>query len=289
VFAHIHVVCFFTSYAIVLALEISRLFFRMPVRLLVMIGFAALGLLMHTAYLWHRAATGSTPLSSWHDWFLIASWVLAAAYLGLSASRPQANVGLFLLPLVLGLTAVAWFLPSNAPFSAAWARDAWAIAHGIMLLLGTVAVSLGFAAGLMYLVQSWRLKHHVSPRTGLKLPSLEWLQAINKQSLIFSSCFIALGLFAGIIMNSVEARGARPSLPWTDSVVITSAVLLAWLLAATLFEWLYKPAQQGRKVAYLTVASFLFLALVMAMLLAGGSKHAQPRADAPPLLPEARA
>jgi hypothetical protein len=288
-FAHIHVVCFFTSYAIALALEISRLFFRMPVRLLVMLGFAALGLLMHTAYLWHRAATGSTPLSSWHDWFLIASWVLAAAYLGLSASRPQSNVGLFLLPLVLGLTAVAWFLPSNAPFSAAWARDAWAIAHGIMLLLGTVAVSLGFAAGLMYLVQSWRLKHHVSPRTGLKLPSLEWLQAINKQSLIFSSCFIALGLFAGIIMNSVEARGSRPSLPWTDSVVITSAVLLAWLLAATLFEWLYKPAQQGRKVAYLTVASFLFLALVMAMLLAGGSKHAQPRAETPPLVTEANA
>ena len=53
--------------------------------------------------------------------------------------------------------------------------------------------------------------------------------------------------------------------------------LTAILLAATLFEWLYKPAQQGRKVAYLTVASFLFLALVMAMLLAGASKHAQPR------------
>jgi len=276
-FSHVHVVCFFTSYAIALGLEISRLFFRMPVRLLVMLGFAALGLVMHTAYLWHRAATGAAPLSSWHDWFLIASWVLATAYLALGASRPQANVGLFLLPLVFALTAVAWMFPPNASFSAAWARDAWAIAHGVMLLLGTVAVSLGFAAGLMYLVQSWRLKHHVSPRAGLKLPSLEWLQAINKQSLIFSSCFIALGLFAGIIMNSVEARGSRPSLPWTDSVVITSAVLLAWLLAATLFEWLYKPAQQGRKVAYLTVASFLFLALVMAMLLAGGSKHAQPR------------
>ena len=62
-------------------------------------------------------------------------------------------------------------------------------------------------------------------------------------------------------------------MPWTDSVVISSAVLLVWLLAATIFEWLYKPAQQGRKVAYLTVASFLFLALVMAMLLVGSSQH----------------
>src|SRR5437870_11504359 len=123
-FASIHVVCFFTSYCIALGLEISRPFFRMPARLLVMLGVAALGLLMHTTYLWHRAATGSTPLSSWHDWFLIASWVLAAAYLALGASRPQANFGLFLLPLVLALTIVAWLFPSNASFSAAWARDA---------------------------------------------------------------------------------------------------------------------------------------------------------------------
>lgn len=278
--AHIHVVCFFTSYAIALGLEVSRLFFRMPVRLLVMLGFSALGLALHSAYLWHRAASGAMPLSSWHDWFLIASWVLAAAYLGLSASRPQSNVGLFLLPVVLVLTAVAWAFPPQATFSAQWARDSWAIAHGVMLLLGTVAVSLGFVAGLMYLVQSWRLKHHVSRMSGLRLPSLEWLQSVNKQSLIYSSCFIALGLIAGIVMNAIEVRGSGPAFPWTDSVVISSAVLLAWLLAATIFEWLYKPAQQGRKVAYLTVASFLFLALVMAILLVGGSQHGRPRATA---------
>src|SRR4051812_12967982 len=279
---HIHVVCFFTSYCIALGLEISRPFFRMPARLLVMLGFAALGLVMHTAYLWHRAATGSTPLSSWHDWFLIASWVLAAAYLAIGASRPQANVGLFLLPLVLALTAVAWFFPSTDSFSAAWAHDAWAIAHGVMLLLGTIAVSLGFAAGLMYLVQSWRLKHHVAPRVGLKMPSLGWLQAVNKQSLLYSSGFIALGLIAGIVLNAVEARDRGPAVPWTDNVVVSSALLLVWLLSATIFEWLYKPAQQGRKVAYLTVASFLFLALVMAMLLVGGSQHAQRRAAGGP-------
>jgi hypothetical protein len=250
----------------------------MPVRLLVIIGFAALGLFLHSAYLWHRAAGGATPLSSWHDWFLIAGWIVAAAYVGLIGSRPQANVGLFLLPVVLALTAVSWVFPGNRSFDPIWARGAWAMAHGLMLLLGTVAVSLGFAAGLMYLVQSWRLKHHVSPRAGLKLPSLEWLQAVNRQALVYSSCFIALGLIAGIVLNALESHTAGAALPWTDSVVITSAILLTWLLAATVFEWLYKPAQQGRKVAYLTVASFLFLALVMAMLIVGGSKHGQPRA-----------
>jgi hypothetical protein len=275
--SHVQVVCFFTSYAIALALEISRLFFRMPVRLVVMIGFAATGVVLHSSYLAHRAATGTMPLSSWHDWHLIASWILAVAYLGLVGTRPQTNVGIFLLPVVLALTAVAWAFPPTDAFPRARALQMWGVAHGLMLLLGTVAVSLGFVAGLMYLVQSWRLKRHVPPQAGLKLPSLEWLQRINKQSLIYSSCFIALGLIAGIILNAVRSRGRAPELPWNDSVVLSSTVLLIWLLAATMFEWLYKPAQQGRKVAYLTVASFVFLAIVMAMVLGGSSQHSRLR------------
>ena len=47
---------------------------------------------------------------------------------------------------------------------------------GQLLLAGTVAVSFGFIAGIMYLVQSWRLKHKLPPQAGFKLPSLEWLQ-----------------------------------------------------------------------------------------------------------------
>jgi hypothetical protein len=192
-------------------------------------------------------------------------------------SRPQTNMGVFLLPVVLGLSAAAWAFPPEAFFQRDRALIMWGVAHGLMLLLGTVAVSLGFVAGVMYLVQSWRLKHHVPPRGGLRLPSLEWLQEVNKRSLLYSSCFIALGLLAGIVLNAVESRGREDMVPWNDNVVISSAVLLVWLIAATLFEWLYKPAQQGRKVAYLTIASFLFLAMVMAVLLAGGSQHARPR------------
>jgi hypothetical protein len=279
-FSNIQVTCFFTSYAVALGLEVSRLLFRMPVRLMVMIGFAGLGLALHSLYLWHRAETGTMPLSSWHDWHLIAAWVIAAAYVVLAVSRPQTNIGLFLLPVVLALIGLAWAFRGQPAFPRDRALQMWGIAHGLMLLLWTVTVSFGFAAGLMYLVQSWRLKHHVSSRLGIRLPSLEWLQTINKQSLVYSAFFIAMGLLAGIVLNAVESRGAGARVPWTDSVVISSAVLLVWLLAATIFESLYKPAQQGRKVAYLTVASFLFLALVMAMLLGGGSQHGRPRGNA---------
>ena len=48
---------------------------------------------------------------------------------------------------------------------------------------------------------------------------------------------------------------------------------LVWLFAATVFEWTYKPAQQGRKVAYLTVVSFIILAMVMGLLMMGSTQH----------------
>lgn len=269
----ISLVCFSASYAVTLALEVSRLFFKMPIRMVVMLLFAAAGLGAHTLYLYNRATAeglASVPLSNWHDWYLIAAWVVALAYLGLAASRPQTSVGLFMLPVVLVLIGVAYAFPQNLSLPQSRAQSAWGIIHGVMLLLGTIAVSLGFVAGLMYLAQSYRLKHKLPPRQGFKLPSLEWLQKANKQLLAWSSFLIALGIVAGAILNLVKQQGR---MPWWDPIVVMSGVLLTWLVVSTIFEWTYKPAQQGRKVAYLTVVSFIMLALVMVLLMLGSSEH----------------
>jgi ABC-type uncharacterized transport system permease subunit len=269
----ISLVCFSTSYAITLALEVSRLFFRMPIRMVVMLLFAVVGLVTQGLYLYNRATDpvlASVPLSNWHDWYVIAALVLAVLYVYLAASRPQTSVGLFLLPVVLVLIGVAYALPKNHTVTQSHAQNVWGIAHGVLLLLGTIAVSLGFVAGLMYLAQSYRLKHKLPPRPGFKLPSLEWLQKINKQLLAVSSFFLFLGIVAGGILNLVKQQG---QMPWGDPIVVMSGVLLVWLVVATIFEWTYKPAQQGRKVAYLTVVSFVMLAMVMGLLAMGSTQH----------------
>ena len=90
-----------------------------------------------------------------------------------------------------------------------------------------------------------------------------------------------VGLVAGIVMNAGQRGG---SVAWTGPVVLSSTVLCAWLLAASLFETFYKPARQGRKVAYLTLASFIFLVLALGFVLLGD--HASGRtAPAVPELP----
>jgi hypothetical protein len=280
--AKITIVCFAASYGVALLLEVSRLFFRLPVRLMVMLGFGAAGLVAHTLYLWNHAIGASgVPFSSWHLWFLLAAWLLAAIYLGLAASRPQSSIGIFTLPVVLALVLAAQLSDPQAGFKRDEARTIWEGVHGLALLLGTVTTALGFVVGLMYLVQSYRLKHKLLPRPGFRLPSLEWLQTISKQMLYVSAILVAIGVFAGVVLNLI-----RGVIQWTDPLILSSGGLLIWLFAATLFELLYKPAQQGRKVAYLTIANFIFLAAVLWIVLFSNTQHATANPAA--LLPGSR-
>jgi ABC-type uncharacterized transport system permease subunit len=274
--SQVHLICFAASYFVALALEISRLFLRVPVRTIVGIGFTAAGLLAHAIYLVMRSSrdpAATPPLSSWYDWLLLASWGVAAVYLVTAVRRPQAALGIFMLPVVLVLVGVAYLFQDVPPFPRDRALIAWGMVHGITLLLGVIAATLGFVAGLMYLVHSYRLKHKLPPRQGLRLPSLEWLQRANKRALIVSPCLLGLGLLSGVVMNVLKFD---QGMAWTDPVVWTSGVLLIWLVVVLVFEVTYTPAQQGRKVAYLTVASFLVLGFVLVIVLWAPSGHANP-------------
>jgi cell division protein FtsW (lipid II flippase) len=126
----------------------------------------------------------------------------------------------------------------------------------------------------MYLAQSYRLKNKLPPREGFRLPSLEWLQRSSEGSLVVSSSLLAIGLLAGIVLNLIQHGYRSDALPWTDPVVVSSGVLLLWLVIVLVFSFLYKPARQGRKVAYLTFASFVFLLMVLVIVLTGNTRHA---------------
>jgi len=272
--SRITLTCFASSYAVTLALEISRLWFRAAIRHVFMLIFAGAGFFAHTAYLVTLAQNelrrGIVVYGSWYDWCLLAAWVLAGAYLGLTLRRPRNSVGIFILPLILAVLGISYLCQGLPPFPSAQARSYWQWIHGISLLIGTVSVVLGFATGVMYLVQSYRLKHKLPPRQGLQLPSLEWLQRFNREALLFSTIAMAFGVISGVTLT-VSSKG---SVLWTDPVVITAGMLFVWLVGVMLFESVYRPARQGRKVAYLTMASFVFLSLSLLFVLLGG--HARP-------------
>jgi len=262
--------CFAFSYAIAMILEISRLFFRAPIRFLIIVGITIAGIFAHTVYLWlkfQKDFSGGTPMASWYDWCLMVSLAVAITYAIIAIKKNENSVGIFFLPLVLLLILIALLIKNREAFTPSEATNVWAITHGISLLLGTSAMIVAFVAGVMYLVHAFRLKKKMPPRVGFRLPSLEWLEQCNRLSLFYATGLIAAGLVSGAIMNILQNSENHAGIPWTNSVILSSGALLFWLIGVTIFEALYKPARQGQKIAYLTLASFVFLVMVLSFTL----------------------
>ncbi len=252
---NISVFCFAASYSVALLLELSRLFFRSGIRGVLLISFAFAGLLAQTLFVVARLSQESSGNTL--DWYLLVAWVLAAIYLYLLFYHPRVPLGIFLLPLILALIALAEYLPQESGYP--MGKSAWGMVHGFSLLLGTVVIFFGFIGGLVYLIQSRRLQNkQVTVR--FRLPSLEWTEKITARCIVVAAILLATGVLSGIALN---ARGGE--VPWSDPVVWSSGLLLLWLAAAMIFNAVYRPSRQGRKIAYLTLVSALFLLLVLAV------------------------
>lgn len=277
-FFGISLTCFVGSYVVAMLLDLTRSVVQIPGRGLLTIGFTVAGLFAHGVYLVARAlgqnsAGDMGTLAGWYDWSLLVAWGMAACFLILYLRRPDTSVGLFLLPAVLLVVALASLTRDWTPFSRVEAVGLWRSVHGLAMMVGVAAVLLGFIAGLMYLTQAHRLKSKQAGRRRLKLPALEWLQGMNRHCLVVSTVAVAIGVLAGVVMNLNQWGNVA----WNEGGVVFPLILFAWLLAATSVEFFYRPARQGRKIVYLTLASFGFLVLAMYGVLS--SEHGRNSVD----------
>jgi ABC-type uncharacterized transport system permease subunit len=266
----VSVVCFGASYFAAWLLELTRLVFRSGVRTAALAVFAVAGILAHTLHLGFRVATVET---SSYDWYLVAAWVLAAIYLYLMCRQTQTPVGVFLLPLVLALVGAARLVTDDRPMSADATSMTWGMLHGVFFLAGTVAVLVGFASGLTYLVADFRLRRRLTPSGRFRLPSLEWLERTNARAIAIAVPALVAGFLAGAALNVHNHRRDVDFLPWRDPIVWSSSIPVVWIVAVALFNAWYRPARQGRKMAYLTVASFGLLALAVVLQISLPTEH----------------
>jgi len=270
----ITVTCFFCSYLVVLLLEMTRLWRRVPGRGLLVILMSALGLFAHFSYLFMRAnqsrLSDAGILASWLDWSLLLSFILGVTFLVFHIRRPDTMVGFFFLPSIMILIAIAMFSRDIAPFSRTEATQLWTTVHALAMMIGSLSVLLGFLSGCMYLVQSWRLKSKRAG-SGFRLPTLESLNRLSRRCLIISTIAVAGGLTAGIAMN-LNRIG---QIGFTDRTVAFSFLLLLWLIISTYVEFYYSSISHSRKGIFMTFASlgFLILALFGALTTSHGGSN----------------
>ena len=275
------VLCFAGTYGLALLAELARFVVRSTTRWYLTVGLTALAWTVQTAYLVNLAWTNhDVPVTTPFESLLVLSWIFAAVGLYLMARAPKpVAVGTFILPVVLALTTVAGTsIPRQADwetFHGGWTTF-WGSVHGVFLLAGAVSTCVAFAAGMMYLAQSNRLKHKRSSRFEFGLPSLETSERLNRGAITLAFPLLTFGLLIGMVLSLAGRGSGAPG--WTDPKVISA--LAMWLVFAVLLHARYRPAFRGRAVMVLTIVAFAFMVFtwvgveVLHLPTAHGAHHA---------------
>ncbi len=256
--------CFGASYAVALGLEVLQLARPRRVQRLAGLLFGAAGLLAHTLFL----AVQRPTLQSQYGSLLLLAWVLAVFYLYGSVHHRRLAWGIFVLPLVLGLIVLAGRFapaPGSPPpgpddyFDSLRGERFWGGVHGGLLLLAAVGVCVGFLASVMYLIQARRLRAKLAPYQGVRLLSLERLEAMNRRAVNLAFPLLTVGLLLGGLLM-IHSRG--PAEAWTAGKVLGTAGL--WVLFVVLLYLRYGLHLRGRHLAFGTIAAFAVLLLTLA-------------------------
>ena len=194
--------------------------------------------------------------------------VIYSVFLWRKGFRQDNRVNYFLLLAGFGFHTAAMFergfslqsCPVNNLYEAT-TFIAWTIVAAYLVLglfhrvrfLG--AFGLSAVAGLMYLSQEHDLKFHKLRAILSLLPPIERLEFTASR--LMSVGFILLTLGLGVGAMTLEKRGGGNY--FSDAKVIWS--LFVWLLYLTLLVMRWKFSQVGRRFAWGTIASFVFVLL----------------------------
>jgi len=259
------VLCFGGTYALALICDLARFFVRSAARWYATVGLTALGWIVQTAFLINLAVRKhELPVATVFESLVVLAWILIAIDLYLVLRSPRSTaVGLFVLPLTLAILIAAARLPRDdwTALGGGWFKF-WGTVHGLLLLAGAAATSVGFVAGLMYLVQANRLKQKRASRFGVALPSLEQSERLNRAAIASAFPLLSFGFAIGLALITASRQNGEASVGWLDPKVLSS--LAVWLVFAALLHARFRPAMRGRRIMLLTVVAFGFLIFSMA-------------------------
>lgn len=269
------VICFTGSFLLAFFLESAR--FRFGSASLRIASLAALiaGLIAETAHLYHHFILGSDRLVvSVGGWFFVLAWGLAMLTLYFALTRPKTPFTLFLIPPTLLATLAGMELAgANFPVSAT-ARSIRAF-HGFSLLAATLFLLLGFLAGVLYFLQSAKLRRKGQFLARINLPSLEWLRKSNRRAVRLAVVFLGTGILSGFYINHALSQGGGGSLPIPLSDLMVAGAIFLFLLlviVGAIFSCA-DPNRTDRRIALLTIACFLMLAAILAFGVINPKSH----------------
>ena len=203
------------------------------------------------------------PLASLPTAVSTFGWLLTLSYLYLEITTEERTMGVFILPIVIGLQTISVLSPgveqSDSVFDSPWF---WV--HVVSLLCAYASFALAGVLGLTYMLQFKEIKKKHLGYLYERLPSLLTLDTMNSRAMTVGWVFLTVGLTVGIIWTA-QARALAPDDPNLQAMslddpkiffaVLTWVVYSFALFARTRLGW------TGRRAAWLAAVGFAIILL----------------------------
>jgi ABC-type transport system involved in cytochrome c biogenesis permease subunit len=190
-------------------------------------------------------------------------WLLALSYLYLEITTEERAMGVFILPVLIGLQTIPALSPGverQDPIL----DSPWFWVHVSSLLFAYASLALAAVLGLTYIVQFKEIKKKHLGFFYTRLPSLQTLDVMNARAITIGWLFLTIGVVVGAIWTA-QARAIAPDDPNLQAMSLNDPKVLFAIFAWGVYSFAVVARRtmgwSGRRTARLSVFGFVIVLL----------------------------
>ena len=190
-------------------------------------------------------------------------WLLALSYLYLEVTSDERAMGVFIMPILIGLQTIPAVSPGVERVDPVL-DSPWFWVHVASLLFAYASFALAGVLGLTYVLQFKEIKKKHLGYFYARLPSLQTLDVMNSRAVAVGWLLLTVGVAVGAFWTT-QARVASPDDPNLQAMALNDpkifVALLTWgvysfaVLARRTMGW------TGRRAAWLSAFGFAIVLL----------------------------
>jgi ABC-type transport system involved in cytochrome c biogenesis permease subunit len=190
-------------------------------------------------------------------------WLLTLSYLYLELTTDERSMGVFILPVVIGLQVIPAIYPGTE-YADPVLDSPWFWVHVSSLLFAYASFGLAGVLGLIYMLQFKEIKKKHLGYFYTRLPSLQILDVMNSRAVAVGWLFLTVGVIVGVVWTA-EARAIAPNDPNLRAMSLDDPKIFIALLTWGVYSFAMFArrtlAWSGRRAARLSAIGFGFVML----------------------------
>jgi ABC-type transport system involved in cytochrome c biogenesis permease subunit len=190
-------------------------------------------------------------------------WLLTLSYLYLELAADERSMGVFILPVIVGLQIIPAIYPGVESQDSVL-DSPWFWVHVSSLLFAYASFGLAGILGVTYMLQFKEIKKKHLGYFYTRLPSLQILDAMNSRAVAIGWIFLTFGVVVGVVW-AAQARGVAPNDPNIKAMSLDDPKIFVAVLTWAVYSFAVAARRAlgwtGRRAAWLSTVGFAFAML----------------------------